>query len=120
MKAEELRIGNLINLGNRIGIAIEIHVNIVVVTDLEKTQDTLENIDRCKPIPLTEQWLIDFGAEKVEHKENQYRLNERLIVIREGFFYDYGSSVKLEFVHTIQNLYYALTNQELTYNPKQR
>tara|TARA_R110002167_G_scaffold331706_1_gene538369 strand:+ start:16534 stop:16917 length:384 start_codon:yes stop_codon:yes gene_type:complete len=69
-----------------------------------------------KPIPLTEEWLLKFGFEKYEfdHKENQYRFKERLLVIRKGFFCDYGTSVELKHVHQLQNLYYALTGEELT------
>ena len=49
-----------------------------------------------------------------DQKENQYRLKDRLIVIRNSFFHDYGTSVKLESIHQLQNLFFALTNEQLT------
>jgi hypothetical protein len=71
-----------------------------------------------QPIPLTEEWLLKFGFEVYEfnHKENQYGFKDRLIVIRDGFFCDYGSSVIIKHVHQLQNLYFALTGTELIQN----
>jgi hypothetical protein len=68
-------------------------------------------------VPLNQDWLLKFGFEMYEfdNKANQFRFKERLIVYREGFLYDYGTSVKLEYVHTLQNLYFALTGTELAY-----
>ena len=70
---------------------------------------------KLHPIPLTEEWLIRMGAidlDAVHYK--QYRLGERLIIVRDGKFVDYGSSVTLEYVNTFQNVIYALTGEELT------
>ena len=70
-----------------------------------------------KPIPLTEEWLLKFGFELYEFDNglpNQYRFKEMLIVIRDGHFLDYGTSVILDFVHEIQNLYFAKHKEELT------
>ena len=82
-------------------------INNVLITDIE-------------PIPLNEDWLVRFGFEVYEfdHKENQYRFKERLIVIRDGCFIDYGSSVSIKYVHTLQNLIFALTGTELTLTDK--
>lgn len=67
------------------------------------------------PVELNDEWLVKFGFEKYEfdHKENQYRYKDRLIVLRDGKFVDYGSSVILQYVHELQNLYYAITGVEL-------
>ena len=61
MKASELRIGNLVDLGNRIAKISEIYHKACTVLDLEETQDTIEDYERTKPIPLTEEWLLKFG-----------------------------------------------------------
>ncbi len=47
---------------------------------------------------------------------NQYRIKNRLFVIREGIIVDYGSDTKIYYVHQFQNLYFALTGEELTIN----
>jgi hypothetical protein len=63
-------------------------------------------------IPLTEDILVKWcGAFSV--KPNQYRISDRLIVIRDGKFVDYGSSVELPYLHIFQRLIIALTNQPL-------
>ena len=115
MEAKELRIGNLVrDFSGRETTVEGIRPNIGKV----ETDKMDEDIDLLKPIPLTEEWLLKFGFEKYEfdHKENQYRFKERLLVIRKGFFCDYGTSVELKHVHQLQNLYHALTGEELKIN----
>ena len=73
---------------------------------------------RYRPIPLTEEWLLKFGAEYIEFNngmQNQYRIGNRLFVIRDGFIVDYASSKILKYVHTFQNFIFALTETESTY-----
>ena len=109
MKNNELRIGNLAYYNGEIvtinGISKE-HpfINRVTIDYLEW--------DEIQPIPLTEEWLLKCGF---NDKENQYRYKDRLIVIRDNDFHDYGTSVKLKYVHQLQNLYFALTNNELIF-----
>lgn len=71
--------------------------------------------DCYKPIPLTEEWLVKFGGQVYEfdHKENQYRIEDDLFVIRGGKIYHYGTNVCLDCVHTLQNLIFALRKKEL-------
>jgi hypothetical protein len=65
-----------------------------------------------RPIALTEKILMECcGAFSV--KPNQYRIGDRLIVIRDGKFVDYGSSVELPYVHIFQRFILALTNQPI-------
>ena len=106
MEAKELRCGNLYNHNGEIR---------------EVTPSTIEEVwdaprSWCKPIPLTEEWLERFGAIVFDFdngQPNQYRIGERLYVIREGKIADYGCSVILNYVHKLQNLYFALTGTEL-------
>ena len=76
-----------------------------------------------QPIELTQEWLIKFGFKK---RKNQHRYHwENKIVIMEfsdgGFMtytgYDIRYSPMLEYVHELQNLYYALTGKELVLTP---
>ncbi len=110
MKSTELRIGNLIFQSGQITTIENISRSI---NDWERVNN--KRLFDCTPIPLTEEWLLKFGSEiyEFDHKENQYRLKDRLIVIRDGFFCDYVTSVKFEHVHQLQNFYFALTNKEL-------
>jgi hypothetical protein len=123
MEAGGLRIGNLVDLGNRIAKVIEIGQVHCVVVDLEETQDTIEDYERIRSITLTEEWLLKFGFEinrQTKEENNIWRRNweeGRFEVeqIGAGFFlwdnYCYGTKIK--YVHQIQNLYFVLTGEEL-------
>jgi len=133
MKRNELRIGNLVDLGNRIAKIIEISNLSCVVVDLEETQDTIEDYERTKPIPLTEEWLYKFGfkdIDKGDHDYNTYtdpnhnyylqidvRKKDGKYSILDNSFDDLRdfAMVDISYVHQLQNLYFALTGEELIY-----
>lgn len=101
MKTNDLRIGNLV-LNDDGGVCKLFNIH--------------EGYINHKPIPLTEEWLLKFGFEVYEfdHKANQYRHGNRLLVIRdENCFYDYGADILVKYVHQLQNLYFTLTGEEL-------
>jgi hypothetical protein len=122
MKANELRIGNLVDLGNRIAKVIEINHLICVVVDLEETQDTIEDYERVKGIPLTEEWLLKFGfTDEDDYLELQ--IHESLSIIYVGYLALIIDGVIIQVnntnsdkVHQLQNLYFALTGEELILN----
>jgi hypothetical protein len=78
-----------------------------------------------EPIPLTEEWLVKFGFEdRIEtgvciayHYGHNPITNDwmiELIKIHEDSFYFYKNGhFKIVFVHQLQNLYFALTGEEL-------
>ena len=119
MRANELRIGNYINediLGD--SIISSIHKNFIEVGighNIGAMTYTL-NYTSIKPIQLTEEWLLDFGFEKDElgwfFKENDYCSFGLFFKDNEWLFYI--SDTKIKYVHQLQNLYFALTNNELT------
>jgi len=122
MKANELRIGNWYNAN---GIFKQVTPNTIEeVWIAERTW--------CKPIPLTEEWLLKFGCEKVksdiptfsivygEFIEDDY---EHCLIINldvDNNFYIVINGVKLilKHVHQLQNLCFALTGEELTIKEK--
>ena len=127
IQANELRIGNYLYNDDT--------DDIMVVSRIESKEYTKWNNDNAynitafkitindgyyegdfRPIPLTEEWLFKFGFEvyKFDHKENQYRFKNRLIVIRDNLFCDYGTAIIINHVHQLQNLYYCLCGEELT------
>ena len=106
MKNTEIRIGNIINRNG-----------LIVTVDEQTFWDMKNNPQIYTPFPLTEGWLLKFGFEKQAFDMSvapQYRWKNRLIVVRDGCFVDYGSSVQLNHVHKLQNLYFELTGEELT------
>ena len=115
MKANEVRLNNYVIYDNEV-YQIDTIAEVFPTLNTDKFGIGVVDWNNIKPIPLTEEWLIKFGFEVYEfdHKENQYRINDRLLVVRNNVFYDYGSRVELKYVHQLQNLFFALTQKELT------
>ena len=114
MKNTELRIGNLFK---------DKHNKIIKVIGLCENDiyfsGSFELNWQAEPIPLTEQWLLDFGF---KWKNHGLRI-ENICIRQFGFGYaiflsneSYNFKIELKHVHQLQNLYYALTGQELTLN----
>jgi hypothetical protein len=116
MKANDLRIGNLVDLGNRIAKIVEIGHLSCAVADLEETQDTIEDYERTKPILLTEDWLLKFGFEQtfISKIHLTFSKGSFCLLKRVNHIQIWYESIDIKYVHQLQNLYYALTNQELT------
>lgn len=105
IKANELRIGN--NIYDECG-----HVIKMTIAHF----DFIDFIEH-NPIPLTEEWLIKFGF---ENRLGFLSLGALSCVYsyEENVFYFYigkdgDNDIKVMFVHQLQNLYFALTGQEL-------
>ena len=107
MEAKELRIGNFVQLKEK-----------VVTINQVNPYEYLKH----KPIQLTEEWLLKFGFKawgsykylwklKTHHAftintySNIFNLNEYHFRTDDGY---------LKNVHQLQNLFYALTGEELT------
>ena len=110
MKASELRIGNYYNqFGNTEQVC---HVVIKNLTEAPNGQLW------CKPIPLTEEWLLRMGFE-LNFGDYLLKTNRGIILIEEDLAeisfneYQSGFNAPCKYIHQLQNLYYALTNQEL-------
>jgi hypothetical protein len=68
-----------------------------------------------KPIPLTEEWLLEFGF--VKGKFGFFETKKRLLVEDLGNSITYDNKLlntKIKHVHQLQNFYFALTEEELT------
>lgn len=129
MKAQELRIGNFCAWGyldktiypERLGTIWNITNKSVLVKT--KTHKHTVGIDRVMPIPLTEEWLLKFGLIKVKNidEDSIWMFNdinftyetERCLVILDRYIISV-----CKYVHQLQNLYFALTGEELTINEK--
>ena len=113
MEAKELRIGNyVIYKGSKCQFSIY---------DIVNMQDD-EDCDRLtQPIPLTGEWLLNFGFNKSCFTiSNFFKKDIYLNIDNKGkwtFNLAEGIGVYLtdiKHVHQLQNLYFALTNEELT------
>lgn len=123
MKANELRINNLVNyqedgtLFNVIGID---NLGISVKNDIEETWIELNQFE---PIPLTEEWLLKFGFDKIYSSAMHTTFSNGTILNyyvwhKSGNQYAdiYGAKIKCQYVHQLQNLYWCLCGEELEIN----
>jgi hypothetical protein len=118
MKANELRIGNLIYYSDK--------QTTCSVTDITISH-IYEGAMAAYPIPLTEEWLLKFGfrirdvktAKKhvfySQFKEHAYGFSRcRIVLGAESRVLLGGTVIPCSYVHQLQNLYFALTGEELT------
>jgi hypothetical protein len=118
MKASELRLGNLVsNMNPRHNDSI---LTIESIGDNHEVNVFYRKylLSELEPIPLTEEWLLKFGW--VKSKEYQYYWSDSNVIIdlnHAGYSCLLcGITVSLKHVHELQNLYFALTGEELTLN----
>ena len=124
MKANELRIGNLVMYDN---------YNLSVIhglTDSEYGHGVGIHYGNCcvgcseeliQPIPLTENWLFKFKFKKdndIEfhiHSNNNHLIYIYFEKMRNCYAMIYNGSqfTEVKYVHQLQNLYFAITGQEL-------
>ena len=76
-------------------------------------ESTLD-ISIIHPIPLTEEWLVRFGFEL---NANKYRTNDSKLICHKMIDVKISGSKynlkHIKYVHQLQNLYFALTGEEL-------
>lgn len=144
MKVNELRIGNYVNLYNtefweehinELCTVIEINSKMTekekeiwknsfgsLALESKNKKEFNQFSEYAKPIPLTEKWLSDFGFKKTNESEEveRYSLNGFEIAIHEEdgkvyFVYQHMVLRHIINVHQLQNLYFAITGTELSY-----
>ena len=112
MKANELRIGNYVDYYGNIVTINSVNENDVGFSDYVPIDYPL--LTEIEPIPLTEDWLVRFGFEKINttwyaYKRGVFRLNISFDVE----WVNNWMGIRLKHVHQFQNIYFALTGQEL-------
>ena len=129
MQATELRIGNYLQQS---GSTLIFRARSIIAREkpakegynIYDERGFIRLIEEIKPIPLTEQWLIDFGfkngcmpinfwngsisCELVLHESRK-----SFIATIEPIEAKIYHSIIIKHVHQLQNLYHALTNTEL-------
>ena len=126
MKSTELRVGNFVSVDGKT----------LPVTQIFEKGLNCGNVgalyELVKPIPLTEEWLKRFGFES-QHAGHYYNnINEEFYVFCNGtdcgiafqeiehgvddIDYERVLSITIDRVHQLQNLYFALTGEELNQN----
>jgi hypothetical protein len=115
IESKELRIGNL--------FLERFTKEVLIVEELTVDKITFSgdypNEWQAEPIPLTEKWLVKFGFEQSRENDEWMVLN-RLTMLKNGLSVCVGHyqswhniGAKCKHVHQLQNLYFALTGEEL-------
>ena len=138
MKANELRIGNLVYCNNKVweeylkdkpvivsGVKSTVRLiertpdfSVSFIDESCYNQEYNQYIEFISPIPLTPDWLSSFGAKK-NGTQLCFKIgkNYGALIMMNGTcdFYDYkGRTIAIiKYVHELQNLYFALTGEEL-------
>lgn len=116
---KELRIGNLASVNTaQAGWWETTHVT---AESFAKSAAGTLICESYEPIPITPEWLEKLGFEKNEYNSYQLKnieLSEEIIRSippkKTGVWYVEYFQVRIKHVHQIQNLYHALTGDELT------
>jgi hypothetical protein len=122
MKASDLMIGNwIIN-----GIGEEFQANAQTIGSFFVGEYT---VGPFEPIPITEEWLVKFGATEhpndIHPDRTLYFIGRFLVAISKRGLVAFGIPrvengfmdrllCEVRYVHDLQNLYKALTGQDLT------
>lgn len=70
------------------------------------------DLDRLIGIPLTEEWLLNFGY---KFAQGHYFILGHSIWVCNDLLICNKNGIIIKYVHQLQNLFFALTNKELTY-----
>jgi hypothetical protein len=141
MESNQLRIGNLVKFNDKISEVIEVRKNLIraeyLMDDGLLLHRPLVEIDRIDPIPLTEEWMLKFGFEKIEYSDERHGFGtEYNLKLNDDIFLNYSDDFSLaiyrnekamedevgilpkweaiKHVHQLQNLIFALVGEEIT------
>ena len=125
MEAKNFRVGNFVEQPNRIGKVSEVWQEALRLEGYNNAYDYIHT----KPIPLTKEWIDKFGFDDSEYKDGytgvEFRTNMTMDFVltkpkimgewQDYYAYDLGQHrfVGLQYVHELQNLFFAITTTEL-------
>lgn len=129
INAKELRIGNLVfdsrTVGDRSGLPKVLHETTVI--QIEERKFDNGDYNYLEPIPITSEILkkCGFAEQKGDEWYIEYQ-NDFFIVVKSNMQVRLGFDVStyfeeefdhIKYLHQLQNLFFALTGEELNYIP---
>jgi hypothetical protein len=117
MKANELRIGNIVLRKEFLHSNLEnCRFDKIVVTHNDINACHIYN-RHFEPIPLTEEWLLKFGfvTNPYEDRYEKGTIHIECDKTKGATYLWIENMPHIKYVHQLQNLYFALTGEELTY-----
>jgi hypothetical protein len=114
MKANELRIGNWVMV-----FPVKHPQQVCdVMFDSVNTESVFgQHYGEVDPIPLTEDWLLKFGfvSNPYEDRYEKGTIHIECDKTKGATYLWIENMPHIKYVHQLQNLYFALTGEELTY-----
>ena len=127
MKASELRLGNRVYWESAPGV---LNAEKLSIADWVAIAEEAEGSQHYKPIPITEEWLLKFGFEPYSNglglkltNLNGFERTLRVVDLKYVCLDDHDPNLIAEdgeaglcgikYIHQLQNLYFALTGEEL-------
>ena len=127
MNVKELRIGNLISHSSgKTLIVDEIHNVGAMASFLSEKGSVTAGVQFFEPIPITAEWLerLGFSFNRSVAVFDEFQKGNIVYMVWKNGRKDLGldtnvvsygnKHIKCQFVHQLQNLYYALCGEELT------
>ena len=116
IQATELRIGNYLTYHTPDDTDMPCKIDAQDILNI--STNYMHNAEIHSPIPLTEEILLKCGFElSYKGLHTTYEINEGIVTY---YFWDdrqyasfKGADIKCEYLHTLQNLIFILTNTEL-------
>jgi hypothetical protein len=119
MEPNEIKHGNLVNWEQNIHVIIGITQEKIMTKFTDDDEDDAPYYhcyEHLKPILLTEEWLLKFGFEQGRNEWSKD--GECFEWFSDGYYFTAGDGCKIglviKYVHQLQNIYFALTGEELT------
>ena len=123
MKANELRIGNLISDINGNLCLVKTIREDLIIAKYYSVGYCIGDEEQFNKVELTEELLLKFGFEEKSKSKNFYLGSFRFHISKpanyDGFIFCDGYDVitdRIKYVHQLQNLYFALIGEELILN----
>lgn len=123
IEATELRLFNKVSWKGSIDDVIRIELDtdgdgyFVTVSDMFGGIAYV-NVKEIDPIPLSPQWLERMGFTNDPKGSNSYSKEDVKVFNfnEDGIYKLWNFNAEIQYVHQLQNLYFALTGKELTIN----
>jgi hypothetical protein len=119
MRANELRIGNLVKHIDKDSVFTVKGIDLLGIDCENDIESMYSSYEMLYYVKLTEEWLLKFGFASNPYQD---RYEKGLIHVecdktkgKIQVWIEKIPRIRFEYVHQLQNLYFALTGEELTY-----
>ena len=116
IKINELRVGNTVSLNSR--DYKNIQTKITGISDMVfSCKEGVFVPEKFEAIPIVSEYLLKLGFERLFETGSTYSLGDfNVSDFGENGIFHYDVKQPIKYVHQLQNLYFALTGEELVFS----